>query len=73
MRWKNLVDSLCPKCGTTVMENEENKFIVCSNGECDFKISEEKLEVLLDKLSHKQKTTPNKNLFDAEQIESNNE
>lgn len=61
MKWNNLKSMKCPKCEGNMQKVSMSKsclttagFLQCS--QCDFKISNEKFEGLVNKLYHSQKS-----------------
>ena len=51
MKWQNLKNNECPHCGEPLIVKGD--FLVCSNDECDFMISEPKFVQIVNKLYRK--------------------
>lgn len=45
MKWSNLKSMKCPKCGGKV-----TVLLICSNSFCDFKISKQKFDIIINNL-----------------------
>lgn len=50
MRWKNLQDMECPKCGNMLNKPHNDETYFCSNLDCDFKIGEERFNEVVGSL-----------------------
>ena len=48
MRWSNLKENGCPKCGSELLELENDESFICESATCDFKITRQKRDELLE-------------------------
>lgn len=39
MKWRNLKDGACPKCGSTLKENADSETLTCTGATCTFQIT----------------------------------
>lgn len=53
MKWKNLKDGLCPKCGAALSENTDRRTLDCTGERCTFFIAESKVaDIIRDQNRH---------------------
>ena len=51
MHWKNLKNNYCPKCKSSLKKSEDKFIKLCSNLKCDFKITVDKYNELIEELN----------------------
>lgn len=50
MRWSRLKNYKCPKCNADLAKRSETMLHKCSNAQCDFSITEERMQELVSDL-----------------------
>lgn len=62
MKWKNLKDGRCPKCGAMLAQQKNALILSCSDARCTFRISEQRLLEILKSPPRSRMIEPEDNL-----------
>ena len=66
MKWKNLQDYKCPKCGSSLYSEEGRNTIHKCDGDCDFSINENKYENIINNFNQRKYQEPDRSSWLSE-------
>ena len=62
MKWKNLKDGRCPKCGSMLAQQANSRTLACSGSKCGYYISEQRMHEIISAPSRPRDREPEDNL-----------